>query len=112
MTPELYLIYVERFLGIIKILGNFCLLSADNDPNMSADVWENLQEIFADLDALSDRYIRTHPLCVKSCNMLKPVNDRELISSSVLLSITMEMIKLSIKKMIARKHPAVICVWK
>lgn len=66
-----------------------CLLSADNDPNMSADVWENLQEIFADLDALSDRYIRTHPLYAKSWNTHKPVDDTELISSSILLSITM-----------------------
>jgi hypothetical protein len=28
-----------------------------NGPNISADVWENLREIFADLDALNDRWL-------------------------------------------------------
>lgn len=77
---------------------------------MSADVWENLQEIFADLDALSDRYIRTHPLCAKSCNMCKPVDDMELISSSILLSITMEMINLLIKNDSAKTPYSTLCV--
>ena len=77
---------------------------------MSADVWENLQEIFADLDALSDRYIRTHPLCAKSCNMRKPVDVTELISSSILLSITMEMINLSIKNDNAKTPHSNLCV--
>lgn len=77
---------LRDFWGIFEILDDFCLLSADNDPNMSADVWENLREIFADLDALSDRYIRMHPISALSCNMRKPVDDRELILSSGLLS--------------------------